>query len=74
MERPFQGLAEALKWFPIKCANSEATESRHRLTYVLGIWFGLNQKNVSVHIKYKMIIGCPASHIALHTNTEIQSM
>lgn len=63
MEQPFQWPAEALKLFPIKCANSEATEFSHHLLHVLGIWFGLNQKNVSVHIKRKMIIGCPASHI-----------
>lgn len=44
MELPFQWPAEALKLFPIKCANSEATEFSYHLICVLRIWFGLNQK------------------------------
>lgn len=63
IERPFQWPAKALKLFPIKRANSEVIEFSHHLVYVLGIWLSLNQKNISVHIKYKMILGCPPSHI-----------
>lgn len=50
LEQPFQRLAAALKLFPITCANSEATEFSHRLVYVPGIWYRLNQKYIYLFI------------------------
>lgn len=46
MKQPSQRPAEALKLFPIKRANSAATEVSHHLVYVLEIWFGLNWKYI----------------------------
>lgn len=46
MKQPSQRPAEASKLFPIKRANSAATEVSHHLAYVLGIWFGLNWKTI----------------------------
>jgi hypothetical protein len=63
MELPFQWPAEALKSFPIMCANSKVAEFSHHLIYVGDIWFGLNKKSRIYCIKYEMIIGSSASHI-----------